>query len=122
MRAHARVPWATCALAMFIASPALAQPRARSVASCAAFDQSNKDENKVAFAIHNACTIPLDCSVSWRLVCAPESKARRASHPGRATFSLAAGARDAAEASAATCGDDGWTLDSVQWSCQPSKD
>ena len=76
----------------------------------------------MAFTIHNTCSIPIDCSVSWRVVCAPESKKRWAAHPETAKFAITDGGSESAEASAASCGDDGWTIDSVHWSCEPNKD
>lgn len=134
MRTVCWVRWATCALAIsitpsFVASitpsfvaPAFADHPRRSIAACASFDQVDRGEDKVAFTIHNTCSIPVDCSVSWRVVCAPDAKKRRASHPGSARLAIADGASLSAEASAAVCGDDSWAIDSVQWSCQPNKD
>ena len=129
MRAPRWARWASCALAISIAipmassfsAPAFAD-RARSLADCTTFDQANTSDTKVAFTIHNACTIPVDCAVSWRVVCAPDSKKRRAAHPSSAKFALTAGGGDSAEASAAVCGDDAWAIDSVHWSCAPNKE
>jgi hypothetical protein len=121
MRAASRARWATCALAISICAPALADRR--SLASCTTFDQREQADAKIAFTIHNTCTIPVDCAISWRLVCAPGSRKRRASHPGSAKFALAANTgSDSAEASVAVCGDDAWTIDEVRWTCQPNKD
>jgi len=131
MRTVCWARWATCALALSIivpavvpasVTPAFADRGRRSLASCASFAQADKGDDKVAFTIHNACTIPVDCSVSWRVVCAPDAKKRRASHPGTANFAIVEGGLQTAEASAAVCGDDAWMIDSVQWTCQPSKD
>jgi hypothetical protein len=122
MRATHWARWATCALAISISIPALADHDKRSLATCTSFDQADKGQDAVAFTIHNTCTIPVDCSVSWRLVCAPESKKRRAAHPSSATFSITDGGSQSAEASASVCGDAGWTIDSVQWRCEPNKD
>jgi hypothetical protein len=126
MRAPRWARWASCALAMSlvvsICAPAAFADRARSLADCTSFDQTSAVDAKVAFTIHNACTVPVDCAVSWRVVCAPDSKKRRAVHPGSAKLALTAGGGDTAEASAAVCGDDGWTIDSVRWRCEPNKD
>jgi hypothetical protein len=126
MRAPRWARWASCALAVSvyasIGAPAALADRAKSLSDCTSFDQANTGDAKVAFTIHNACTIPVDCAVSWRVVCAPDSKKRRAAHPSSAKFALTAGGGDTAEASAAVCGDDGWAIDSVQWSCAPNKD
>ncbi|HEX7844130.1 MAG TPA: hypothetical protein VF469_41930 [Kofleriaceae bacterium] len=126
MRTVSWVRWATCALTLSIAVstviPAAADRRQRSLAACTSFDQADKGDSKVAFTIHNACSIPVDCSVSWRVVCAPDSKKRRASHPSAARLAVLDGGTQSAEASAAICGDDAWSIDSVEWSCQPNKD
>lgn len=126
MRATAWTRWATCALAtsicVSICVPALADRAKRSLSTCTSFDQVEKGEDKVEFTIHNTCSIPIDCSVSWRVVCAPESKKRRASHANLAKLALTDGQSQSAEASASICGDDGWSIDSVHWSCEPNKD
>ena len=122
-----------CATAL-IATSAFAQPKpalkkpekiekpARSLADCTSFDQQDKGETAVDLVIHNSCTIPVDCTVSWRVVCAPASKKRRAEHPGSQKLALVEGTTSSAEASAAICGDDAWSIDSIEWSCAPNKD
>jgi hypothetical protein len=125
MRTASWVRGATCALAISIiiptAAPAFADRPRRTIAACTSFDQVDRGEDRVAFTIHNGCSMPIDCAVSWRLVCAPDAKKRRASHPGAVKLAVADGASESTEASAAICGDDGWAIDSVQWSCQPNK-
>ena len=110
------------ALAIAIVVPAFADRPRRSLADCARFDQTDKGEDRVAFTIHNGCTIPVDCAVSWRVVCAPDTRKRRAAHAGSVKLAIADGASGSAEASAAICGDDAWAIDSVAWSCLPNKD
>lgn len=129
MRATKWARGASCALAMSVCVPSilsLAEARAdrgaRSVASCTSFDQVEKDNDKVQLTVHSACSVPLDCAVSWRVVCAPESKSRRAVHPAAAKFSLNQGGAWTEEASAAVCGDASWAIDAVQWRCEPNKD
>ena len=122
MRTVCWVRWATCALAISIVVPAFADRARRSLSDCTSFDQVDRGDDKVAFTIHNACTIPVDCSVSWRVVCAPDSKKRRASHPGSVKLAIADGGSQSTEASAAICGDDSWAIDSVHWACLPNKD
>lgn len=129
MRTVSWARWATCALplslvipAVLSVHPAAADRRHRSLAACTSFDQVDRGDDKVAFTIHNTCSIPVDCSVSWRVVCAPETKKRRSSHPGAARLAIIEGGNQSAEASAAICGDDAWAIDSVQWSCQPNND
>jgi len=125
MRSTTWASWATCALAIMIAVPVATADRGsskKSLADCTSFDQSDKDETTVEFTVHNTCSIPVDCSVSWRVVCAPDSKKRRSAHPAATTVTISDGSSQSAEASAAVCGDDGWVIDSVRWSCEANKD
>ena len=121
MRSQPWVRWATCALAMSICVPfAFAKPQ--SVAACTGFDQANKGDDKLEFTIKNSCTIPVDCSISWRVVCSPSSKKRRSVHPSTVKLALADNSSQSAEASAAICGEDGFAIDAIQWSCKPNED
>jgi hypothetical protein len=122
MRTARWVRWATCALAVSICVPALAGGRSKSLTECTAFDQADKGEDKVEFTIHNTCSIPVDCAISWRLVCAPDSRKRRSVHRGAAKLALDEGGMQSTQASASACGDDGWSIDTISWSCQPNKD
>ena len=122
MRSVIRARWATCALALTICLPAAADRRGRSLSDCTAFDQADKADDAVAFTIRNSCTVPVDCAISWRVVCAPSSKKRRSVHPSAVKLALVEGTSSSAEASAAVCGDDGWTIDGIEWSCQPNKE
>ncbi len=115
--------WAICALALMFTIPAAtAKGAKKSLADCTAFDQEDKDDETVAFTIHNTCTVPVDCSISWRVVCAPDSKKRRSTHAKSAKLALRDVGAGSASASAEVCGDDGWAIDSVNWSCEPNKD
>ena len=92
------------------------------ISDCTSFDQKDKTDDTVEMTITNLCTMPVDCSRSWRVVCAPDSKKRRAVHPASTKISLESGAKTSKEASAASCGDDGWVIDSIKWSCQPNNE
>jgi hypothetical protein len=95
----------------------------KSMASCTAFDQADKDDDTTTFTIRNSCSIPIDCSISWKLVCAPDSKKRRSEHPTTQSIKmLADGAQQSTDVSAATCGADAWALQGIEWSCSPNKD
>jgi hypothetical protein len=124
MRSKFWTRWATCALAITIAVPivAVADRKSKSLSDCTSFVQEDKDDDKVSFKVQNTCTIPVDCAVSWRVVCAPTSKKRRATHPGSTKLTLETGGSMQAEASAAVCGDDSFAIDQISWSCQPNKD
>ena len=115
--------WATCALAISIGVPALAGKRAaKSLSDCTTFTQTDKSEDTVELSVHNSCKAQVDCSISWKVVCAPESSKRRAEHPGQLKFTLLEGTEQTTEASAAVCGDESWTIEAVRWGCEPAKD
>jgi hypothetical protein len=115
--------WAICAIAVSICVPAaMANKAKKSLADCTTFQQNDKGDDAVDLTIHNSCTVPVDCSVSWRLVCAPDSKTRRSVHDESKKFSLTSGSEQSNEASASICGDDGWSLESIKWGCEPNKD
>jgi hypothetical protein len=125
MRTSTWARWATCALAMMLVIPAATSARGdskKSLASCTSFDQTDKDDDTVEMSIHNSCSIPVDCSMSWRVVCAPSSKKRRSTHAGSAKLALTSAGTGSAQATASVCGDDAWAIDSINWSCEPNKD
>jgi hypothetical protein len=125
MRASLAARWATCAFALTLCLPAVtayADKTPKSLATCTSFDQADKGDDAVAFTLHNTCTVPVDCEVTWRVVCAPDSKKRRSAHAGSAKLNLPQGSSDTTDASASICGDEGWSIDSIEWSCQPNKD
>ena len=121
--------WATCALAASILVPALAMTGSqtakaggRSLDDCTSFLQDDAAETSVTYSITSTCKVPIDCSVSWRVVCAPDSKKRRAVHKGSAKFAFPTTDTKSTTASADVCGDDSYAIDSVTWSCQPNKE
>ena len=125
MRSALWARWATCALAISIgipAFPAFGGDKRKSLADCTSFDQADKGDDGVQFTIHNTCTIPVDCAITWNLVCAPDSHKRRAVHANTSKLSLTVGGAESADATTSTCGDAGWTIQDVQWSCQVAKD
>jgi len=124
MRSKTWARWATCALAMMIVVPLATADRSskKTIASCTSFEQNDRDDDTVELSIHNSCSMPVDCSMSWRVVCAPDSKKRRAVHTGSSKLALQSAGTGSAQASAAVCGDDAWAIDSINWSCEPNKD
>ena len=119
-----RARWASCALALLVcavAAPAVADHH-KSLADCTSFDQVDKTGDTVDLTIHNTCSIPVDCELTWRVVCEPEAKKRRSVHPQDVKVTITEGASQSTEASAAVCGDGSWQLDAVEWSCQANKD
>ena len=121
MRSRSWTRWASCALALTLSIPAFADaPRARKgVTECTSYEQADSGEDKVELTLHNSCTVPLSCSLSWRVVCAPNSAKRRSTHAGATKLALVEGQTASTLASASECGDDGWSIDNIQWSCKP---
>ncbi len=117
---------ALCALAVssISAIPSIAAAdgvRKRSLARCTSFDQ-REQESALELSIKNSCTMPIDCTLSWELVCAPESKKRRKITPSQTAFTLSSEAVQATSASAEACGDDSWIIKNVLWRCEASKE
>lgn len=122
MRLTTVARWATCALALGIFASSAAASK-KSLADCTSFDQVDKGDDSVELTVKNSCSIPVDCSLSWQVICAPSSKTRRAVHADSAKLSLAADRGVQSKAvSAAVCGDDTWTISGVTWSCAPNND
>lgn len=118
---EASARWATCALAISICMPAFAGDK-KSLADCTSFTQTDKGDDAFDLSVHNSCKAQLDCSIAWKVVCAPQSAKRKATHAKSSKFTLAEGTGQTVEASAAICGDEAFSLDSITWSCEPSKE
>jgi hypothetical protein len=119
-----RARWASCALALLVcaAAPAAADHH-KSLSDCTSFDQADKPAgDAVELTIHNTCSIPIDCELTWRVVCEPEAKRRRSVHPQDVRVTITEGTSQSTDASAAVCGDGSWQIDGVEWSCQANKD
>jgi hypothetical protein len=97
--------------------------RRKSVSECTSFSQEDRaTEDGVDFSIRNACSMPVSCALSFTVTCAPESKKRRSRKASSHAFDLAADAGITVTASAERCGDDGWSIDDISWSCNPARD
>lgn len=127
MRSMTGARWATCALAAMIVVPLATRADSsaegrKSLDDCTSFQQVETSDEAMDLTIHSTCSIPIDCTVSWRVVCAPDSKKRRTTHRGSAKLAFPTIDTKSAQASAAVCGDDSWVLDSINWACEPNKD
>lgn len=127
MRPKLPASWARCALSaaaialpLWVGAPraAIAQskqknPSARQVSKCVKYSQKTTDDG-VDIRLDSSCEMDLDCSVSWVLRCeggkAPKHQAE--------AFPLLAGTAGAVSASSADCGDAGWAIQKVRWSCK----
>lgn len=122
MRSTRWARWATCAVALAICIPALAETARKSVSECTSFQQTEKGEDKIDLSVHNSCKMQLDCTIKWRVTCAPDAKKHRSVHEKTQVFKLVEGGEQSAEASAAVCGDDSFAIDHIEWGCEPNKD
>jgi hypothetical protein len=132
MRTITRARWAGSALALLsllVSTTAGAdkdavrkKPARQSIADCATFVQKDSGETTVDFTVDNACSIPVECTVTWSLTCAPDVPKRRSKKFEGASFTLASTETKTTTASADRCGSDGWAIADVSWSCAPSKD
>lgn len=93
-----------------------------SIADCATFVQKDATETTVEFTVDNSCTVAVECTVTWSVTCAPDSRKKRSKKFEGASFKLGTAEIKTTTADAARCGDDGWAIDDVSWSCAPSKD
>ena len=91
--------------------------RSVDVASCVTCRQDDADDG-VDFHLDSNCEVALDCSVTWTLRCQTrEGKKGKKAHDGVA-FALEPNASHLASASPQSCGEDGWIIDDVIWSCR----
>lgn len=133
MRTRRRATWIGSALtfALFTAihlasGPAEAQPKKKpkkapkestvNVGECVDFDQQ-QDDGGIHFNLRSTCTADLECNVSWALRCDGDANRRQEAR----AFVLSAGSAGGAYASAADCGDRGWSIAQVKWSCRGSE-
>jgi hypothetical protein len=123
MRSLRRARWLTFAIALSFFTPAAladsTRKKRRSIESCASFDQVDRaDEDGVDFVVGNSCDIKLSCGVKWSLTCAPGGKKEKTTRHG-AAFELEDGQTGGAEASTSECGNAGWEISNISWSCEP---
>jgi hypothetical protein len=118
---------ALAALAIAVAfSPAAAESKKKKsakkkktpVSVCASFDQRDREEEGVDLVVGNGCDVKLACAVSWTLTCTPD-EGKRTRTPERTTFALDTGGTQRTLASPSTCGNAGWMIDDVSWTCAP---
>jgi hypothetical protein len=91
----------------------------KSIANCALFTQTDRSDDGIAIVVANACGIPLNCKVSWSVVCAPDSAKRRVKHSSRLAFALEDGKQEEHTASPGVCKSDNWSIENIAWSCAP---
>ncbi len=127
MRPKLAAPWAWCALSvaaivlpLWVGAPRAANaqskkknPSTRQVSRCVHYSQKTTDTG-LDVRLDSGCEMDLQCSVSWVLRC---EGAAAPKHQAQA-FPLLAGSVGAVSASSADCGDAGWAIQNVRWSCK----
>jgi hypothetical protein len=89
-----------------------------SVMACMKFRQQRLVEDQgLRMELRNCCHGPVKCSVSWQVRC----DGGGAPDPKSADLQIAAGATESAYGYATSCGDDGWRISDVRWSCETSE-
>ncbi len=123
MRSLRRARWLAFAIALSCLAPTAVADSGRkkdkSVDSCTSFDQRDRaDEDGTDFVVTNSCDIKLACGVKWTLTCAPDTRKEKTTRHG-AAFELEDGQSEETEASTAACGNAGWEISKISWSCEP---
>ena len=101
------------------ASDATAQSKGKNkrrinVSRCVKYTQARIKEG-ISVHLENRCGIELSCGVTWVVRC--QSTPKLPHHAGD-SFVLAKAASHLSEATSAACGDDGWEIDRIRWSCR----
>jgi hypothetical protein len=121
-RPQTAVRLALVALGLALAPTSAAAPkgersvRKKIIGSCPAFHQTRIGNEGLRFELHNTCTFPVACALTWSVHCRGPAESPR---ERTGTLELAVGARDSLVASGAACGSDGWDIDDIHWSCDP---
>jgi hypothetical protein len=119
MRPRTKAAWAGPALAIALsAAVSAAEPKPVNVSECVRYSQKQHDGG-MDFMLKSTCAVHLECSISWVLRCdgdAADQKRHEAS-----VFVLPAGQAGAAHGSADACGEKGWSISRVRWTCRSSE-
>jgi hypothetical protein len=89
--------------------------RERAIGRCVRYRQQQTEEG-LYLRLANRCDFDLSCTMSWRVRCdsdEPGTRRRKAE-----VLEIDQGTTDGTYASAAICGDDGWRISEVRWSCE----
>jgi hypothetical protein len=122
MRTRIRAAMVGSALAIGLSAVAAAQPKKPkkeppqvNVGECVRYSQ-DQDDGGISFVLKSTCQADLECSISWVLRCDGDGADQK--RQGARTFFLGTGQSDGARGSADECGDKGWSIGKVRWSCR----
>ncbi|HUH04130.1 MAG TPA: hypothetical protein VML75_19165 [Kofleriaceae bacterium] len=88
----------------------------RDVSRCVSYQQKQRDDG-LDLNLDSSCEMDLRCSMSWVLSCQGKADLNEAS-----AFELMAGTAYGVTASAGACGERGWSIKRVRWSCKAPDD
>ena len=90
-------------------------PKIEAVNACMKYrEQKLVEDGGLRMELRNCCHGPVKCSVSWQVRCGR----RGPSDPRSADLQIAAGATASAYGYGTECGDEGWQIFGVRWSCE----
>ena len=96
-------------------APAAARAKT-SVMRCVKYSQTQED-TAMALALESSCKLDLECTMTWSLRCHSEN-GKTESRKESSSFTLDAGQSQTVVASADLCGEDGWSIGNVRWTCR----
>lgn len=92
----------------------------KTIARCVKYSQTKgSDKQSVKVGLRNRCRYAVSCTVEWSVTCDDDADDAPAREQAR-TVDLDRGNREIISASAAVCGDAGWAVDDIRWTCEPN--
>jgi hypothetical protein len=89
-----------------------------SVNACMKYRQQKLvEDGGLRMELRNCCHGPVKCAISWEVRCDRASKGDAKS----ADLEIAAGTTESAYGYGNECGNDGWRISSVRWTCESVK-
>jgi len=131
MRRFALAGWLCASLVIFNVSPTSplsvdsvhadddqpSRAKRKRVKRCVKFDQTlAADQGSITLELDNKCRFDVLCTMRWRVVCDSDDE-DSPNRNKRESFELSAGGSYSAVADSVPCGDDGWEVTDVTWTC-----
>lgn len=115
------------ALALATAPSAVAQKKPKkpkkkpSVTRCMDYSQDLGDDG-MNVTLKNSCEFDVDCHLSWKVYCVKDDESPGSRHNGSSSVSIPESDTGSVFASAAVCGEQGWRIGNVRWTCHGADD
>ncbi|MBN2192016.1 MAG: hypothetical protein JW751_04310 [Polyangiaceae bacterium] len=81
---------------------------------CVRFEVA-RTEPDMAYTVDNSCTLAVNCTLSWRLVCGENREGKVID--GRRRFRVASSRVSEVTIDARVCGNNEWSVEDVAWVC-----